>query len=89
MFELFSGVVLRFEERISGDRLKKIYIDDEIRDDVAESIGRISRYIGAHLHSDTHAAQKPTPQMLTDELNRFDELRNLHKKKKKDHGIMD
>ncbi len=89
MFELFNGVVLRFEERISGDRLKKIYIDDSIRDDVAESIGRISRYIGAHLHSDVHAAQKPTPQLLIDEITHFEQLKNSHKKFKKDHGITD
>lgn len=89
MFELFNGVVLRFEERISGDRLKKIYIDDSIRDDVAESIGRISRYIGAHLHSDINAAQKPTPQMLNDEIVHFEDLRRTHKSNKKEHGIID
>jgi len=89
MFELFNGVVLRFDERISGDRLKKIYIDEKIRDDVAESTGRISRYIGAHLHSDAYASQKPTPKTLREEITHFEEIRKSHKQIKKDHGITD
>jgi recombinational DNA repair ATPase RecF len=87
MFDLFNNVVRRFEERISGDRLKDVYIDEEVRDEVVDSVGRISRYIGAHLHSDFNLAQKPTPQTLNDELERFTQLRTKHKKLKKDHGI--
>ena len=87
MFDLFNNVVRRFEERISGDRLKDVYIDEGVRDEVVESVGRISRYIGAHLHSDMYMAQKPTPEILNEELERFKQLRAKHKKLKKDHGI--
>jgi ABC-type Na+ transport system ATPase subunit NatA len=87
MFDLFNNVVSRFEERISGDRLKDVYIDEAVRDEVIESVGRISRYIGAHLHSDMHMAQKPTPETLNEELERFTQLRTRHRKLKKDHGI--
>jgi ABC-type molybdenum transport system ATPase subunit/photorepair protein PhrA len=89
IYELFGGVVLRFEERISGDRLGKIYVDETVRDDVVESIGRISRYIGAHLHSDSQAAQKPPLEILDNEIAHFKVLRAKHKQIKKDHGITD
>ena len=79
MFDLFNNVVRRFEERISGDRLKDVYIDEGVRDEVVESVGRISRYIGAHLHSDMYMAQKPTPEILNEELERFKQLREAQK----------
>jgi hypothetical protein len=87
--DLFGGVVLRFEDRVSGDRLKKIYVDESIRDQVGDNIGRISRYIDAHSHSDFQAAQKPSPQSLADEIAIFDQLRIAHKEIKKQHGITD
>ena len=64
MYELFGGVVLRFEERISGDRLKSVYVDEGIRDEVIESIGRLSRYIEAHLHSDSFGLLNQPSQCL-------------------------
>ncbi len=74
MRELFAEVVTRFEERVSGDRLKNVYIDVGIRDEVIENIGRLSRYIDAHSHSDAYAAQKPTCAMLDDEIKLFNVL---------------
>jgi ABC-type transport system involved in cytochrome c biogenesis ATPase subunit len=89
IYELFNGVVLRFEERISGDRLKKTYYDEAIRDQVVDNIGRISRYIDAHSHSDINSAEKPTTKQLEDEINVFSQLRISHKEIKKLHGITD
>jgi energy-coupling factor transporter ATP-binding protein EcfA2 len=85
MYELFGGVVLRFEERISGDRLKDIYIDEQIRNQVIDNIGRISRYIDAHLHSDIQGAQKPTPELLDIEITGFMTLKESLKELKKKH----
>ena len=83
VFELFGGVVLRFGERISGDRLKEVHVNAGIRDEVVEKIGTLSRYIGAHLHSDTFAAQKPDAKKLLEEIEFFEELKKRHRELKK------
>jgi hypothetical protein len=79
IFDLFGGVVLRFGERISGDRLKDVHVDANIRDQVVEKIGGLSRYIGAHLHSDIFAAQKPDAKKLLEEIEFFEDLKKRHK----------
>jgi hypothetical protein len=78
---------MRFAERISIDRLKGVAIDVGIRDRVIEKVGLLSRYIEGHLHSDPHAAQKPTPDMLLKEIEEFDALKKQHKEYKKSVGI--
>jgi len=75
IYDLFGSVVLRFGERVSIDRLKDVAIDLSIRDQVIEKVGLLSRYIGAHLHSDPYAAQKPTPEVLLREIEEFEALR--------------
>ena len=87
MYELFGDVVSRFAERISTDRLKNVYFDESIRDEIIKSTGRLSRYITAHSHSDKYVAQKPTIAMLEDEIKKFDELKNRLKQLKKEHVI--
>lgn len=82
-YELFQKVVLRFQERISGDRLKGVYIDEGIRDEVVESMGRLSRYIDAHSHSDIFLAQKPTVKLLEEEIKYFEDLVSRHSQIKK------
>jgi energy-coupling factor transporter ATP-binding protein EcfA2 len=83
IYDLFNEVVKRFEERVSFDRLKEVNLDREVVDRVVEKLGTLSRYIDAHLHSDIFAAEKPTPEMLLDEINAFEELRKTHKDSKK------
>ena len=85
--ELFQDVVLRFQERVSGDRLKKVYVDEGVRDEVSEAIGRLSRYVDAHSHSDLYVAQKPTVEMLEEEIIRFEELAQHHKQIRKDRKL--
>ena len=86
--ELFQDVVLRFQERVSGDRLKKVYVDESVRDEVTDAMGRLSRYIDAHSHSDI-VAQKPTVEMLEEEIETFEELARRYKQIRKDRKIAD
>lgn len=75
IFDLFKGVVMRFEERISFLRLKEIRWDQNIANEVVAKCEHLSRFIQGHLHSDAYAAIKPTPAMLIDEIEQFDSLR--------------
>lgn len=75
IFELFGEVVTRFEERISIDRLKNVYIDPAIIKEIVEKVGFLSRFIEGHLHSDIFAARKPTPELLKKEIDGFIELK--------------
>jgi len=78
IFDLFGSVVMRFGERVSIDRLKDVYVDPEIRDTVIQKVGFLSRYIEGHLHSDPYIAQKPTPDLLKQEIDEFDNLKKRH-----------
>lgn len=89
MYDLFNGVVLRFEERTRIDQLGKVVIDPKIRDKAVEKMALLSRFIEGHLHSDTSAAQKPTPDIFLQEIEEFERLKKLHKEFKKSQGIKD
>ncbi len=89
IFELFGGVVLRFGERVSVDRLAKVVVDPAIRDEVIAKVGLLSRYIEGHLHSDQHLAQKPMPETLAREIEAFQDIKARHKAYKKAQGITD
>jgi ABC-type uncharacterized transport system ATPase subunit len=83
MFELFGGVVERFKERIGFDKLGKVRIDPKTVDKIVEGMGRLSRHIDAHLHSDKFASVKPTPETLLTEIQEFEEIRKSVKEYKK------
>jgi ABC-type multidrug transport system ATPase subunit len=83
IFEIFNSVVNRFEERVSFDRLKDIATDKTIIDEVIEKLGELSRHIDAHLHSDTYAANKPTPELLEEEIAKYEDLKKRIKASKK------
>jgi len=83
IFDLFSGVIRRFDERISPGRLKDVVWDRAIIEEVVAGHERLSRHIEGHLHSDVLGAQKPTPQMLLDEIEAFEALRTKLKNLKK------
>lgn len=83
IFELFSGVVQRFEERVSVDSLKNVNFNAETRDEIMESFHQCCRYMEGHLHSDKYAYKKPTLQDLRIEIQRFDNLKSQIKNAKK------
>lgn len=83
IFELFSEVVMRFDERISFGRLKDIVWDRSIADEVIAKCELLSKYIEGHLHSDAMGAIKPTPDMLMDEIEAFEALKKRLKTLKK------
>ena len=82
IYDLFNDVVKRFEERISFDRLREVSLDKEVVEQVVGKLGTLSRYIDAHLHSDIFS-EKPTPEMLLEEIIAFEEIRKKHKNSKK------
>ncbi len=82
-FELFNGVVRRFEERISMERLKDVVIKPDVVQRIIEKVGLLSRYIEGHLHRDD-SSQTPTAKLLFQEIEAFEKLRSEQKVLKKD-----
>lgn len=83
IYDLFNGVVKRFEERVGFDQLKEVILDRDVVEQVVDKLGALSRHIDAHLHSDAFATDKPTPEMLLEEIDAFEDLRKRHKESKK------
>lgn len=71
IFDLFKAVVLRFEERVSVDRLGEVIVSPDFTEKVIEKVGLLGRYIEAHLHSDVFGAVKPTSDNLKNEIDAF------------------
>ncbi|HTC64829.1 MAG TPA: AAA family ATPase [Candidatus Saccharimonadales bacterium] len=71
IFGLFNSVVQRFDERLRLDLLAKVNFDNSLAAEISARWAQLSRYIDAHLHSDLYAPQKPTPEMLRNEINLF------------------
>lgn len=89
MFDLFNGVIQRFDDQIRIQSLKAVAADPAMCEQVAHKHAQLSRYIGAHLHSDTSLGQKPTPEMLHQEIQEFEALVRRHKDYKKSLGMKD
>lgn len=87
VYELFGGVVTRFEERISIGRLTGLVWDDGILKEIDQNYSRLSRYIEGHLRSDA-LAEPIKVDMLRSEFEIFDDLKkrikNLKKAKSKE-----
>ncbi len=83
VFELFNGVVLRFDEQIKIGNLKDVVVNSMITKEIIDKVGDLSRFIEGHLHSDQFVAQKPTPKMLMDEMNEYDRIKKLIKDSRK------
>lgn len=78
IYDLFCGVVRRWEERIRIDNiLNNVHIDSTVVNTVMQKYGDLSRYIEGHSHTDL--AIKPSPKSLTDEIEAFEELKKRHK----------
>lgn len=75
VFDLFSGVISRFDERLSLGPLRGIKWDEKIANEVVDTYERVSRYIEGHLHSDTFISQKPTPAALLSEIEAFNAIK--------------
>lgn len=74
VFGLFSGVVQRFEERVSVDSLGDVVFNTEIRDKILDSFYQCCRYMEGHSHSDKYSYKKPVVDNLNEEIQRFNEL---------------
>jgi len=78
IYELFQGVVLRFDVRVSPGRLKDIRWDETIVSEVNKKYEYLSRYFEGHLQSDGYVG-KPDLAMLLKEIESFDALRKKHR----------
>ena len=67
--------------------LDKVIGGVEITDEVSDAIGRLSRYFDAYSQSDLYVAQKPTVEMLEEEIMCFKELAQRHKQIRKDRKL--
>jgi energy-coupling factor transporter ATP-binding protein EcfA2 len=76
IFDLFQAVVLRFDERVSVERLKEVVVLPDFTKKLIAKVGQLSRYIEAHLHSDTFASNKPEPDELKREIEEFSKFKN-------------
>lgn len=83
IFELFSEVVGRFEERVSFGRLKEVRVDPMLTEEIIRRMEALSKYIDAHLHSDKFASVKPSAETLFDEIEQFETIRKAQKDLKK------
>jgi ABC-type polar amino acid transport system ATPase subunit len=76
VYELFNGVVLRFDERISFGRLESISWDPSIVKEIVRKCEWLSRLIEGHLHSDAlNTIEELTPKMLRSEIDKFYDLK--------------
>lgn len=83
VFGLFSGVVQRFEERVSVDSLTDVVFNNDIRDKILDSFYQCCRYMEGHSHSDKYSYKKPIVDNLLEEITRFNELNKEIKALKK------
>lgn len=83
VYDLFGGVVRRFEEHIKVNNLKDVFIDDEVLKEVVSKFNFLSRYIEGHLSSDVFSAKRPSTELLKQEIDTFSELQSTYKARKK------
>lgn len=72
---LLGGAVRRWDEAIRITNLKNVNLNKEVFDIVVEKHHSLSRYIGAHSHSDAYSALEMTPEILIEEINYFNKLK--------------
>lgn len=75
IFDLFNAVVLRFNDRVSFDRLSGVNFDNSVRDELLDNLAQCCRYMEGHLHSDKYTAKKPNLDSLKQEIARFDSIK--------------
>lgn len=82
MFDLLKGVVKRFDERTSFMNLKSIVWDEELVDKIVEKCEYCSQHMEGHSHSDALGAELPSPKLLIDEIEEFNEIRRKAKQRR-------
>lgn len=75
LHDIFGDVVRRWDERLSIERLTNVVLDRSIIETIVAKSAFLSRYIDAHLHSDEHNPEKPTPAALLAEIEAFEKLK--------------
>lgn len=83
IFDLFGGVVQRFNERVSIDSLSSVYFNEQIRDEVIDNFNHCCRYMEGHSHSNKYSYKKPDTNNLKEEIDRFNSLKRKLKELKK------
>ena len=83
IFELFNGVVKRFDEKISFMNLRDLVWDKDLVEEIIEKCEYCSRFIEGHLHSDEYSGELPTPKILLEEIENYDQIRKELKELKK------
>lgn len=82
--DLFNNVVQRYNERVSIDALSKVSFDHDIVNKLMDGYAQCCRFMEGHSHSDKYSYQKPEPQNLNEEIQRYEEIRmEIRGKKKK------
>jgi hypothetical protein len=74
MYTLLNDVVVRFNERVSMERLRDVRVTADFAKRVADRHAALSRYFEGHSHSDDFAGQKPTTETLLEELRLFEKI---------------
>jgi energy-coupling factor transporter ATP-binding protein EcfA2 len=75
IFDLFGGVVQRFNERVSIESLSDVYFEKSITNEILDSFNQCCRYMEGHSHSDKYAYKKPERENLNEEIIRFNDLK--------------
>ena len=83
VFDLFKGVVQRFNDRVSIDSLSSVRFNDSLKDEIIDSFHICCRFMTGHSHSIKYAYVKPDIQDLNNEIKRFDELKKKIKEASK------
>jgi hypothetical protein len=75
IYELFGGVVERFQERTRAELLENVVLDKNVFIRVKDKLGSLSRYMEGHLHSDDFGGKKPNFDLLKSEIEAFHTLK--------------
>lgn len=75
MYDLFKGVVKRFEERTSFMNLKNVVWDEDLANEVVGKCELCSSLMEGHSHSDAYTTELPTPKYLLTEIEEFNRIK--------------
>lgn len=75
VFGLFRGVVQRFNERVSVESLKDVYVTQEIKEEILTSFASCCKFMEGHSHSDSNGYKKPTINDLQNEISQFNAVK--------------
>lgn len=81
IFDLFKGVVQRFNERVSIMSLKDVTFSEEMKNEIISSFEKCCSYMEGHSHSDKYTYTKPSLDDLKNEIEVFDKLKGKLKTK--------